>query len=324
MDDVFDLGECVKTFKYSVEDRGETQFVKTGDKIVKQSKVLVRENKHYGGCAEKYYTFKTEDVEDVSMDKAYEVEDRIYKKGEMFFMQRVETRNGVASAKYILQKFVKNSNTSYLDKFIGSSIKLSILTFMNEHIKPRRNGTSVKNLTLNPITLTRLHVIDHKFNPTDYFVGKKIDGYTTLITCMEGQLYSLIDAEPFTFVVQDKCDIKERFVLEGEKVGDRYIVHDCLQSEKLPYERRLALCEKLVSELKNPNITTKKIVEVKSVETVKEMESEKCEFETDGLIFTHKEYPAIYKWKPKEMITIDLFCIRVGTQAVVCASKYKH
>jgi hypothetical protein len=64
--------------------------------------------------------------------------------------------------------------------------------------------------------------------------------------------------------------------------------------------------------------------EVKSVETVKEMESEKCEFETDGLIFTHKEYPAIYKWKPKEMITIDLFCIRVGTQAVVCASKYKH
>lgn len=80
----------------------------------------------------------------------------------------------------------------------------------------------------------------------------------------------------------------------------------------------------MISDIGDKNITTKKIVEVKSVETVKEMESSKCEFETDGLIFTHKEYPVIYKWKPKEMITIDLFCIRVGTQAVVCASKYKH
>lgn len=97
----------------------------------------MRETQHFGGCSEKYYTFKTEEVKDANMDKAYEVEDKIYKKGEMYFMQRVETRNGIKSAKYILQKFVKDSNISYIDKFIGSSIKLNILTFMNEHIKPR-------------------------------------------------------------------------------------------------------------------------------------------------------------------------------------------
>jgi hypothetical protein len=195
---------------------------------------------------------------------------------------------------------------------------------MNEYIKPRRNGTSVKNLTLNPVTLTRLHVIDGKFCPTEYFVGKKIDGYTTLITCMDSNLYSLIDAEPYTFAIQDKCPVTSKFVLEGEKVGDRYIIHDSLSSEKITYDRRLALCEKIVSEIGNNSITTKSIVEVKSVETIKDMESAKCEFETDGLIFTHKEHSIIYKWKPKEMITIDLFCVRVGTQPVVCAAKYKH
>jgi hypothetical protein len=79
-----------------------------------------------------------------------------------------------------------------------------------------------------------------------------------------------------------------------------------------------------VKAIGSPLLSTKKIVEVKDVDTVREMEMEKCEYETDGLIFTHKEQPIIYKWKPKDMITIDLFCARVGTQAIACAAKYKN
>lgn len=125
----------------------------------------------------------------------------------MYFIQRTTVNAGISESKYILQKFVNDSNNSYFDKFIESSVKLNILTFMNEHIKPRRNGTSVKNLTQNPITLSRLHVIDGKFVPTDYYVGKKIDGYTVLITCMGEVLYGLIDAEPFTFMIKEGVTI---------------------------------------------------------------------------------------------------------------------
>jgi hypothetical protein len=82
--------------------------------VTKQKRTLVKDNKHFGGCTEKYYTFESEEIEDANMSKAYEVEDRIYKKGDMFFVQRIQTKDGVKEGKYLLQKFVKSSDSSFV------------------------------------------------------------------------------------------------------------------------------------------------------------------------------------------------------------------
>ncbi len=69
-----------------------------------------------------------------------------------------------------------------------------------------------------------------------------------------GALYGVFDVEPFCEQIQAKTVPEDVFILEGEKVGKQYIVHDSLLLDNYSYDRRLESCRNITSALGIPLI----------------------------------------------------------------------
>lgn len=212
-------------------------------------------------------------------------------------------------------------------KFVSSSDKFNVLNYVNEKLKPKYPAKSVKDATQNPRTLNRLTIINNQFNPLDHFVSKKVDGKTSLVMIVGDYLFGIIDGQ-HPIILKEPIKGKIPFadqILEGEYIEEKnaIILHD-IPTMAEDYDKIVKELNSYLPSLnkiqKKLTFSTKNIKQVKSVDDIEEMYKENPDYETDGLIFTNKIVKGnpIYKWKPREQLTIDLICVEVENQKNRC------
>lgn len=212
------------------------------------------------------------------------------------------------TTEYILQDQPTSVNNQYrsamIKLFRESSAKLDVISVLNDVLQRERPGFSVKSLTKNPRTLSRLHIINGTFVPTEHLVSKKTDGYTTLVLLCGGKIRAICDSldDP---IVDQVVTITSTNVIEGEFVEGSIVCYDLLTALGT-YEERLEQLSKLVKSLTKQDLAvsfvTKKILRASSPEALTEVLGEESKFDSDGLIFTPnsaRDAP-IYKWKPAD------------------------
>jgi predicted DNA-binding protein YlxM (UPF0122 family) len=203
--------------------------------------------------------------------------------------------------------------------FFGSSDKLTIIKELNERLALKHYSRSIKEISQNPRTLSRLTIINNFFNPTDYYVSKKIDGYTAIILCIGDTLYGVIDRFPDAVILKEHISEPFASILEGEYVESLGLVvlHDII-TEKSDYSQIYDMIQHSIEPLNNAQrkltFTTKTVRRVQSAADIEFVNNEECKYHTDGLIFTNHDVRqnSIYKWKPKEQLTVDLVCLKTN------------
>lgn len=187
-----------------------------------------------------------------------------------------------------------------------------------------------------PVSIERRHFIE--FKKREYFVCEKTDGVRhMLVSCeYEGKRVTVLVNRAFVMTPVSTM-IPRGTILDGElverKAGGKpvFLVYDAVvikgaDVRREPLDRRLdgarALLKSVVRSTKDPfEIRIKNMIPMKDFSTLPPLDS--FEWDTDGLVFTPVTEPirmgtheTLFKWKPKNRITID-FLVRNGHELFV-------
>jgi mRNA capping enzyme, catalytic domain/mRNA capping enzyme, C-terminal domain len=182
-----------------------------------------------------------------------------------------------------------------------------------------------------PVSIERRHFPLLKRQP--YLVCEKTDGVRHLLVSFEGGVFLVnraFHAEPV------KIRVPKDTLLDGELVQFKnkkwgFMVHDAVMAKgenltKLPLTARLdkarAVIKGIIKTAQAPfEIKVKNMIPLESIKTFPALDS--FDYETDGLVFTPIEEPirvgtheTMFKWKPRERITID-FQLKNGLELFV-------
>ena len=186
-----------------------------------------------------------------------------------------------------------------------------------------------------PVSIERRHFPWLRRQP--YLVCEKTDGVRHLLACLPGSKEChLVDR---CFAVRETLafgGFPKDTLLDGElvttKEGKRlFMIHDAVRVKgedlrEAPLTKRLAaaaLAVKLVIKSKKDTLElrVKQMIPLERIRELKPLDS--FEYETDGLVFTPEREPirmgtheTMFKWKPRERITID-FVIYSGARLFV-------
>jgi len=171
-----------------------------------------------------------------------------------------------------------------------------------------------------------------KQNWTEYFVTEKTDGVRHLIyfgKVLGQQVQALIHRNLKVSLVKFEVpqSIYKGTVLDGEWIGDKFLVFDIvssfgLVSRYLPFTDRLKIIKKMIPFLSQTQYSpftfqAKRFVPIQQLPTYVERW---CSLghSSDGFIFVYNSQclmdttdPTLLKWKPPELQTID-FYLKVG------------
>lgn len=196
-------------------------------------------------------------------------------------------------------EFMKNINyIEILSKYFGKQIR-SIMDIINQPA----------NLEFND--LQKIY--------SNYSVTEKADGLRSLLLIDNyNNLYSVSKPLKINFLKEIKGN-NELYLLDSENVNDKYLIFDILidKSKNITgntFLERLDLLENIVNKIKSKNIFIKNIKYGKDMCKIsEEVYNRKYSYDIDGLIYIpNKEnyYGKIYKWKPRDKLTID-FLIKI-------------
>jgi len=181
-----------------------------------------------------------------------------------------------------------------------------------------------------PVSIERRHFCLLKRQP--YLVSEKTDGVRHLLVSTPDGLAALVNR---AFLVEPvKIRVPKDTLLDGELVKTRtgkmlFVVYDAVRvkGENLMHAPLTERLEKARGVLKGIIKTAGAPFEIR-VKTMWDLGSpipdlNSFEYETDGLVFTPIEEPirmgtheTMFKWKPRERITID-FCLQNGHELFV-------
>jgi hypothetical protein len=181
-----------------------------------------------------------------------------------------------------------------------------------------------------PVSIERRHFCLLKRQP--YLVSEKTDGVRHLLVSTPDGLTALVNR---AFLVEPvKIRVPKDTLLDGELVKTRtgkmlFVVYDAVRvkGENLMHAPLTERLEKARGVLKGIIKTAGAPFEIR-VKTMWDLGSpipdlNSFEYETDGLVFTPIEEPirmgtheTMFKWKPRERITID-FCLQNGHELFV-------
>ena len=181
-----------------------------------------------------------------------------------------------------------------------------------------------------PVSIERRHFRLLKRQP--YLVSEKTDGVRHLLVSTPDGLAALVNR---AFLVEPvKIRVPKDTLLDGELVKTRtgkmlFVVYDAVRvkGENLMHAPLTERLEKARGVLKGIIKTAGAPFEIR-VKTMWDLGSpipdlNSFEYETDGLVFTPIEEPirmgtheTMFKWKPRERITID-FCLQNGHELFV-------
>ncbi|NBX48748.1 hypothetical protein EBT25_02180 [bacterium] len=171
-----------------------------------------------------------------------------------------------------------------------------------------------------PISIERRHFAELKSRP--YMVCEKNDGVRNMLVCFEFQQKKMCILVNRAFEGRiTTLTVPKNTVLDGELMpDDKFLVYDAvmLSGENvmmLPLTERLRkaqkMCSVILKTVGNPWVKVKPMYPLGEIQKVFDTLSP----ENDGLIFTPIEEPVrmgthetLFKWKPREHITIDFLC----------------
>ena len=183
-----------------------------------------------------------------------------------------------------------------------------------------------------PVSIERRHFPLLKRQP--YVVCEKTDGVRHFLLCTADGATAIVNR---AFKIENvKIKIPKGTLLDGELVKTKsgkvlFVVHDtiCVKGESVmarPLTERLDAASQLVKRIIKTasapfEIRVKTMVPIEKISTLPPLDA--FEYETDGLVFTPVNEPirigtheTMFKWKPRERITID-FEIRNGVELFV-------
>ena len=183
-----------------------------------------------------------------------------------------------------------------------------------------------------PVSIERRHFCLFKRQP--YLVCEKTDGVRHLLVSTPEGVVALVNR---AFHVEPvKIRIPKDTLLDGELVKAKtgkmlFMVYDAVRVKgedlmRAPLNQRLekakAVLKGIIKTASAPfEVRVKTMTDLKDFKSFPDLNS--FEYETDGLVFTPVEEPirmgtheTMFKWKPRERITID-FCLQNGKDLFV-------
>lgn len=167
-----------------------------------------------------------------------------------------------------------------------------------------------------------------------YSASIKADGVRVFLCILNRYIWKITN-EGNTITKLEKSNFKhEFFVIEGELIDDKYYMYYdlmLLQNSNITnlYDR-LAYLDNLIPDIKIKSYTTEKkpYYKIHTVDQFYSVNNNLIESEeyqnSDGLIYTpdnisYKEFSKndIYKWKPRSMMTIDLYVDQEGVLSIL-------
>lgn len=183
-----------------------------------------------------------------------------------------------------------------------------------------------------PVSIERRHFCLLKRQP--YLVCEKTDGVRHLLVSTPEGTVALVNRAFHTELV--KIRIPKDTLLDGELVKAKsgkvlFMVYDAVRVKgedlmRAPLDQRLekakAVLKGIIKTANAPfEVRVKTMTDLKDFKSFPDLNS--FEYETDGLVFTPIEEPirmgtheTMFKWKPRERITID-FCLQNGNELFV-------
>lgn len=172
-----------------------------------------------------------------------------------------------------------------------------------------------------PISIERRHF--HYFKTKKYVVCEKNDGVRNMLVCFEheGKKICVMVDRAFNFKYTTLA-IPRGTILDGEMMDGMYIVYDAVMIRgqnvmKLNLLERLEMAKKLCATI--PKTPGNPVVKVKPMLPMDRIREIHLSVATDGLIFTPVDEPVrmgthetLFKWKPRQHITIDFKLQRSG------------
>jgi mRNA capping enzyme, catalytic domain/mRNA capping enzyme, C-terminal domain len=176
-----------------------------------------------------------------------------------------------------------------------------------------------------PISIERRHFPLLKKQP--YMVCEKTDGMRVMLvsTTFEGKKLCVLVNRAF-HVEEITLNVPRETILDCELIGNLILVYDAVLVKgvdvtKKPLTERLAAASSVTKMVLRTTkdkytIKVKKMYPLAEIKTVLETE---YPYETDGLVFTPINEPVrmgthetMFKWKPRERITIDFLVRHTG------------
>lgn len=183
-----------------------------------------------------------------------------------------------------------------------------------------------------PVSIERRHFCLLKRQP--YLVCEKTDGVRHLLVSTPEGTVALVNRA--FHVEQVKIRIPKDTLLDGELVKAKsgkvlFMVYDAVRVKgedlmRAPLDQRLekarAVMKGIIKTASAPfEVRVKTMTDLKDFKSFPDLNS--FEYETDGLVFTPVQEPirmgtheTMFKWKPRERITID-FCLQNGKELFV-------
>lgn len=173
-----------------------------------------------------------------------------------------------------------------------------------------------------PISIERRHFPLLLKQP--YLVCEKTDGLRQMLVCLE------VEGKKRCFLVDRAFHMEEiqttlprETIFDCERVGGLLLVYDAVMVKgesllKKPLTERLAAAEKVIKSIvrTSKDRLTIRLKKMRPLAEVEQVLDTTYPYETDGLIFTPVNEPirmgtheTMFKWKPRETITID-FLVR--------------
>lgn len=176
-----------------------------------------------------------------------------------------------------------------------------------------------------PVSIERKHL--ELLRKNDYLVCEKTDGVRHFLVCFtdsENRKICALVNRSFAFTLYP-LTVPRNTLLDGELIGNRFIVHDAVCVKGLDV-RNMSLIERLV----HARAVTRAIlpvpglrVECKNMLPYTQMKDLVLGEHTDGVIFTPVNEPVrmgthrtLFKWKPREKITIDFLINKNGEYCI--------
>ena len=172
-----------------------------------------------------------------------------------------------------------------------------------------------------PISIERRHFPLLLKQP--YLVCEKTDGVRQMLVCLEKRCF-LIDR---AFHLEEiRACVPSDTIFDCERVDGLLLVYDAVMVKgesllKKPLTERLAAAEKVIKSIirMSKDQVTIRLKKMRPLAEVEHVLSASYPYETDGLIFTPINEPirmgtheTMFKWKPRETITVDFLVRSTG------------